>query len=226
MRTPRAFRAARPDRARAIAAHGGRQARSTGDGFLVLFDSARSGVACALAIQRELAAQQDGLRVRIGIGAGEVQEDEGELFGAAINLAARVMDRAGGGQVLVTDAVRQLVGTMPGARFRDRGRVALKGFPERQHLHEVRRPRDCPRRARARRAGRRPVLAAAALALTAGGRAAVVATAGGAETVDVLPNSVAILDPDDGHVVGQVPVGIRPGDRGRRGVGLGGQPRR
>src|SRR5829696_8323961 len=52
----------------AIAAHDGRQVRSTGDGFLVLFDSARSGVACALSIQRGLATSEDGLRVRIGIG--------------------------------------------------------------------------------------------------------------------------------------------------------------
>ena len=155
---------------------------------------------------------EDGIRVRIGINAGEVQEGEGELFGAAINLAARVMDRADGGQVLVTDAVRQLVGTMPDARFRDRGRVALKGFPERQRLHEVRRPTDSPPRAAPRRRSRRPVLAAGALAL---GAAAVAVVAGDhrrREAVDVRPNSVAILDPDDGQVVGQVPVGVRPAD--------------
>jgi peptide/nickel transport system substrate-binding protein len=196
----------------AIAGHGGRQVRSTGDGFLVLFDSARSGVACALAIQRELAAREDGLRVRIGIGAGEVQEAERELFGAAINLAARVMDRAGGGQVLVTDAVRQLVGTMPGARFRDRGRVSLKGFPERQHLHEVLPAEGLPKRRPPRRRSRRPVIAAAALAIGVIGLIVALATTGGAQAVDVSPNSVAILDPADGDVVAQVPVGIRPGN--------------
>jgi ABC-type transport system substrate-binding protein/class 3 adenylate cyclase len=195
----------------AIAAHAGREVRSTGDGFLVRFDSARGGVACALSIQRELAARDDGLRVRIGIGAGEVQEGEAELFGAAINLAARVMDRADGGQVLVTDAVRQLVGTMPGARFRDRGRVALKGFPERQHLHEVLPAAGLPTRRAPRRSSRRPVIAAAALTIVAIAVALALLTTGGAETVDVSPNSVAIVDPDDGRVVGQVPVGVRPG---------------
>ena len=50
-----------------LAAHGGRNVRSTGDGFLVLFDSARSGIACALAIQRELAAGEDGVRVLHGV---------------------------------------------------------------------------------------------------------------------------------------------------------------
>ena len=56
-----------------VAAHGGRTVRSTGDGFVVLFDSARKAVGCALAIQTDLAAQQDGIRVRIGLNAGEVR---------------------------------------------------------------------------------------------------------------------------------------------------------
>src|SRR3954470_18083308 len=131
-----------------IAAHGGRHVESTGDGFLVLFDSARGGGSCALAIQRELAAADDGIRVRIGISAGEVLEGDEQLFGAAINLAKRVMDRADGGQILITDAVRQLIGTMPDATFHDRGRASLKGFPERRRLYEVRpvgpRPRQGP----------------------------------------------------------------------------------
>ena len=127
-----------------VAAHSGRHVRSTGDGFLVLFDSARGAVACALSIQRDLAALQDGVQVRIGLNTGEVIEGDGELFGAAVNLAARVMERARGGQVLVTDTVRQLAGTMPDARLRDRGRVALKGFPERQRLFEVQPARAPP----------------------------------------------------------------------------------
>ena len=136
-----------------IAAHRGRNVESTGDGFLVLFDSARGAVTCALSIERELAARDDGIRVRIGLNAGEVLEgDDDQLFGAAINLAKRVMDRADGGQILITDAVRQLVGTVPGARFRDRGRVALKGFPERVRLHEVRPDGARPPPAPARRA--------------------------------------------------------------------------
>ena len=84
------------------------------------------------------------------------------MFGAAVNLAARVMDRARGGQVLVTDTVREAAGTMPDARFRDRGRVALKGFPERQRLFEVR-PARPPAARPARR--RHPAVLAAATAV-------------------------------------------------------------
>src|SRR3954468_13907670 len=89
-----------------VAAHGGRTVRSTGDGFVVLFDSARKAVGCALSIQTDLAAQQDGIRIRIGLNAGEVTEGNGELFGAAVNLAARVTERADGGEILVTETVR------------------------------------------------------------------------------------------------------------------------
>ena len=195
---------------------GGRRVKSTGDGFLALFDSPRAAIACALAIQHDLAAQLDGPRVRIGINAGEVREDEGELFGAAINLASRVMDRAGGGEILVTDTVRQLAGTMPDARFRDRGRVALKGFPQRQRLHQItpeeKRPAPRPPAPR-RRGSRRPALAAAAMSIGAVAAAAVLLMTGGSgETAVVPPNSVAILDPDDGRVITQVPVGARPTD--------------
>ena len=151
-----------------IAAHDGRNVESTGDGFLVLFDSPRGALACALEIQREVGAREDGIRVRIGLNAGEVLEGDHDLFGAAVNLAKRVMDRADGGEILVTDAVRQLAGTVPGARFRDRGRVALKGFPERQRVHELTqvatRPPPRPPRPRRPRRARRRMYAAAAVA--------------------------------------------------------------
>jgi peptide/nickel transport system substrate-binding protein len=192
-----------------VAAHGGRHVRSTGDGFLVLFDSARGGVACALAIERELAAREDGIRVRIGLNTGEVVEGDDELFGAAVNLAARVMDRARGGQVLVTDTVRQLAGTMPEARFRDRGRAALKGFPERQRLFEALPADGRPRRSPVRR--RRIALAVAACAVVAIAAAAVVLAMPDDE-ITPRSNNVVILDPGDGKVVEQVPVGVRPGD--------------
>ena len=166
---------------------------------------------CAESIQRDLAAQVDGIRVRIGLNTGEVFQADGEVFGAAVNLAARVMDRARGGQVLVTDTVREAAGAMPDARFRDRGRVALKGFPGRQRLFEVGASVGRPRRAAARR--RHPaVLAAATVVAVAAAAAATLAMTGGEGEVEVRSNSVAILDPDDGEVLAQVPVGVRPAD--------------
>ena len=199
-----------------IARHGGRNVESTGDGFMVLFDSPRAAVACALAIQRELADREEGIRVRIGLNAGEVMEGEDGLFGAAINLAKRVMDRAEGGHILMTDAVRQLIGTMPEARLRDRGRFAPKGFPERVRLYEVRptpAPPTAPRPVARPRRSRRPVLVAAVLAAAAATAAgALVAARAEEETVPVAPDSVAIVDPEEDRVVATVPVGVGPTD--------------
>ena len=194
-----------------VIAHGGRIVRSTGDGFLAIFDSAGDAVGCAESIQRELAAHVDGIRVRIGLNTGEVFDADGEVFGAAVIMAARVMDRARGGQVFATDTVRQAARTMPGAHFRDRGRVALKGFSGRERLFEVGASVGRPRRAAARR--RHPaVLAAATAVAVAAAAAATLAMTGGEGEVEVRSNSVAILDPDDGEVVAQVPVGVRPAD--------------
>jgi adenylate cyclase len=66
------------------------------------------------------------LRVRIGINVGEPLAEDGDLFGAAMNVAARVCARAKGGEILVTHAARQLAGETA-ARFRARGRVRLRG---------------------------------------------------------------------------------------------------
>jgi YVTN family beta-propeller protein len=199
-----------------VADHGGRDVRSTGDGFLVIFDSPRAAVSCALAIQRELTDQEHPIRVRIGLNAGEVLGGGDELFGAAINLAARVMDRADGGQILATDTVRQLVGTVTGAAFRDRGRFALKGFAERQRLYEVRpsetRPEPAPPARPPRRARRVwALLGAAILAAAVAGAVALVHDSGSAAAVDVTANSVAVVDPRTRSVIDVIRVGENPG---------------
>jgi YVTN family beta-propeller protein len=200
-----------------VAAYGGRDVRSTGDGFLVVFDSARGAVSCALSIQRELTEREHAIRVRIGLNAGEVIEGGGELFGAAINLAARVMDRADGGEILTTDTVRQLVGTMTGASFRDRGRVALKGFAERQRLYEIRPadarleppppPRRPPRRSRRTWA----VLGAAMLAASIAGAVAIIHDFSSPDAISVPANSVAVIDPRARSVVDAIRVDENPG---------------
>jgi YVTN family beta-propeller protein len=200
-----------------VAAFGGRDVRSTGDGFLVFFDSARAAVSCALSIQRELAEREHPIRVRIGLNAGEVLDGGGERFGAAINLASRVMDRADGGEVLMTDTVRHLVGTMAGASFRDRGRVALKGFAERQRLYEIRpadaRPTRPPPRRRPPHRSRRgwALLATAIVAAAIAGAMAIILGSGSPDAVSVPPNSVAVIDPRTRSVVDAIRVDENPG---------------
>jgi class 3 adenylate cyclase/DNA-binding CsgD family transcriptional regulator len=118
-----------------VARHEGRHVKSLGDGCLAVFTSPRRAVECAVAVQR--AAISSPLRVRIGLNAGEVTLTDEDVFGAAVNAAARIAAKALGGEILVSDVVRQLMGSRSGVELRDRGRVRLRGFPERWRLYEV-----------------------------------------------------------------------------------------
>ncbi len=102
---------------------------------MAVFGSARKAIGCAIAIQRAIEGTE--IQVRIGLNTGEVIERDGDLFGEAVNAAARIMGKAKGGEILISDVVRQLAGTMTDLALSDRGRFRLKGFPERWHLYQV-----------------------------------------------------------------------------------------
>lgn len=119
----------------------GREVKHTGDGLMVSFTTASAAVACAIDIQRAFAeradeAGEDAVRVRIGMSAGEPVEDNADLFGVSVHLAARTCAQAKGGQVLVANAVAELC-LGKGFRFLDRGEVTLKGFDAPVRLYEV-----------------------------------------------------------------------------------------
>ncbi|UCH86209.1 MAG: AAA family ATPase [Dehalococcoidia bacterium] len=123
--------------------HSGHEVKSLGDGFMVAFASARRAVACAAGIQRALAEHNSRqpldqqVRVRIGLNTGEVIQEEADLFGEAVNAAARIAAKAEGGQILASDAVKAVMGRVKDVELVDRGRFRLKGFPERWRLFEV-----------------------------------------------------------------------------------------
>ncbi len=128
----------------ALAANGGSEVKHTGDGIMASFPSASRAVECAIAIQRAVGARArdprpatlDPLKVRIGLNAGEPVREDDDLFGTAVQLARRVCDAAGGGEILVTDVVRQLaMGKV--FVFSERESAALKGFDEPVRLYEV-----------------------------------------------------------------------------------------
>jgi len=119
---------------------GGVEAGHTGDGIFARFSSAAAAVRCADAIQQRFAARNTEsdveLHVRIGINAGEPLEGGGEMFGAAVNKAARVCAAAGPDQILVTPVVHALV-EGKGFSFTDRGEHTLKGFAEPVRLYAL-----------------------------------------------------------------------------------------
>ena len=115
-----------------VEAYGGTVVRSLRDGLLLTFVSPTRAVSFALASQRALAGSAP--RVRFGVNTSEVGDIDGDPLGAAVNAAERIAARAAGGEVLVSDVVRQLAGTAPAIRFSDRGHARLEGFSERWHL--------------------------------------------------------------------------------------------
>src|SRR5439155_25230893 len=129
--------------------HAGREIKALGDGFMVAFASPRKAISCAVDIQRALDDRNRSdpgrvLRVRIGINAGEVTEKAGDLFGAAVNAAARIAGKARGGQILIANVVKDLAGMRPDLSYVDKGLFWLKGFPERWRLFEVFRGASAP----------------------------------------------------------------------------------
>lgn len=115
---------------------------STGDGLLAMFRSTRKALSCATSIQRWVQRHNaknpsEEFLLRIGLHTGEVLSRGGKLFGAAINATARITAKANGGEIVVSETLKQLVGSAPDVTFKKRGRVALKGFPERWLLYEV-----------------------------------------------------------------------------------------
>jgi len=125
-----------------IEQHSGREVKTIGDSFMVVFASARSAVNCAVSVQRALAEHnrenpEQQVRVRIGMNTGEAIEKDGDLFGSAVDAAARIMSKAAGGQILLSDHTRGVIGAAKDVTLVDRGPFWLKGFPERWRLHEV-----------------------------------------------------------------------------------------
>jgi DNA-binding NarL/FixJ family response regulator len=117
-----------------IQAHGGREIKSTGDGFLALFDAPLRAIRCALAIRAALG--REGIEVRVGIHTGEVELRGNDVGGIAVNIGARVAATGVAGDVVVSSTVKDLV-TGAGIAFEGRGRHELKGVPDRWRLFAV-----------------------------------------------------------------------------------------
>jgi class 3 adenylate cyclase len=126
---------------RRIDAHSGFEVKSQGDGFMVASQSARKALECAVDIQRAFAdrneTSKEPIRVRIGLHTGEAIKEAEDFYGKNVILAARIAGRAKGGQILVSEVTRTVIGSLAGVEFQDAGRKQLKGIKGRQRLYEV-----------------------------------------------------------------------------------------
>jgi class 3 adenylate cyclase len=125
----------------ALAPRGGREVKHTGDGIMAAFLSASSAIDCAIAIQRAFDRHNQGhvgqpIHIRIGLSAGEPVEDDADLFGASVQLAARACAKARPEQILVSNVVAELCIGKPFV-FVDLGDSVVKGFEKPVRFHEV-----------------------------------------------------------------------------------------
>lgn len=112
---------------REIDRYRGREAATTGDGLLALFDGAERAIHCAAAIHR--ASDAFGIQLRIGVHSGEVERTPDNVRGVAVHLVTRVTAVAGPGEVLISSVTRDLVAETS-LKFESRGEHELKGIPK------------------------------------------------------------------------------------------------
>jgi class 3 adenylate cyclase len=122
----------------AIRANGGTpvEGKTLGDGVLAVFTSAKQAIACAQACHE--AAGASGLSLHVGIHAGDVIREADNVYGGAVNIAARVAAASAAGETLVSGTVRDLARTSAGVVFEDRGEQVLKGIDEPMRVWAVR----------------------------------------------------------------------------------------
>jgi len=117
-----------------LAALSGREVKHTGDGIMASFVSVTRAIDCSLSIQSSLQERNldpgvDDVHVRIGLAAGEPITEDDDLYGTAVNLAARICAAADAGSVYVSNVVRELaIGKQ--YEFEHVADLVLKGFPD------------------------------------------------------------------------------------------------
>ncbi len=127
-----------------VAEHRGRIANTAGDAILAEFPSVGDGLACALSMQQAIAAEnaevpaERRMKFRIGVHLGDVMTRDGDLFGDAVNIAARLEALAEPGGICVSATVREHVGTRIAAAFTDIGAQQVKNIADPVHIFRVR----------------------------------------------------------------------------------------
>jgi class 3 adenylate cyclase/streptogramin lyase len=203
---------------------GGREVDTQGDSFFFAFARANSALAAAAIAQRELAEHQwpDGgrVRVRMGLHTGEPAVGEERYVGLGVNRAARIGAVAHGGQVLLSNATRELVvDEVGGVSVRELGAYRLKDFDRPEPLFQLDvegletefPPLKAEKYSEPHPVRRRVLLAGVAAAAIAGVIAAGIAlTSRGGSASTVLPNSVVRIDPETLKVTQVARVGDAP----------------
>src|SRR6201988_1907669 len=122
---------------RHVKKYSGHVVKSQGDGFMIAFAQPEQAVRCSIDLQRSLRRRPNGIRVRIGIHTGKSVRRGDDLFGRNVAMAARVASQAEGGEILVSQVVREAVSDHDDIAFDDGRDVELKGFSGPHRLYAV-----------------------------------------------------------------------------------------
>jgi YVTN family beta-propeller protein len=214
---------------RAAEDRGGREIDSQGDSFFFVFPRANAAVAAVADAQRKLVEHEwpDSVqvRVRMGLHTGEPLVGEQRYIGLGVHRAARIGSVAHGGQVLLSNATRELVEEPQGVSMRDLGSYRLKDIDQPERLYQldvdglqtdfppvragkVAEPRKLPSRTLLVGALAGVLAAAVAIPIFAFGQGGSNRDASGPTAL--AANSVGVIDPEKNRLVAEIPVGESP----------------
>ncbi|WP_245416163.1 adenylate/guanylate cyclase domain-containing protein [Microvirga sp. 17 mud 1-3] len=126
-----------------IQEHYGRLVKTTGDGFLAMFDSPLEAVRCAIVIQQSMAARNTSLppeqwiRYRIGVNLGDVIVDPDDVYGEGVNIAARLENLADPGGVFISGGVYEQIKNKLVCGYQSLGDEKLKNITDPVHIYRV-----------------------------------------------------------------------------------------
>src|SRR5262245_17532180 len=125
-----------------VSKHRGTEVKAQGDGFIVVFASARRAILAAVDVQRALAVYRDEhpahpLDMRIGLHTGEIVDVDGDVFGQNVVVAVRIADHAAPGEILVSGLTRDLTQAGGDLCFDDGHELDLKGLSQPWRVHRV-----------------------------------------------------------------------------------------
>jgi adenylate cyclase len=129
-----------------IVSHRGRVIRNTGDGFIATFDSSIDALRCSFEIQREIAANEGSepadrrIQMRMGLNVGDVIIEPEDIYGTSVNIAARLEQYAPPGGIVITEAMRKIVGARIDTPTDDLGQLRLKNISRPVHAYSLRVP--------------------------------------------------------------------------------------
>lgn len=113
------------------------EVKTLGDAVMIRAESAGDAIALGIAIVDAVDAWDWFPTVRVGMSTGDAVEQDGDWFGSAVNLAARIAGVAGGGEVLLSEATRKAAGAVEGVGFQRHGEVRLRNVTEPMLLYRA-----------------------------------------------------------------------------------------